>query len=200
MKRVNIKTIIEAPKVKRIVNYISRQKDNTSAGAIAEQKITQLMVESGLFSKIVSCSKDVDFIYGADIKITFKDEQGKGVSQYVDLTCNVHKECRWIKNPIGIFTDDIKEANVFSKKSGLKLGLKYSNKYFTYEKPVLVVYVSNPTMVGDDDILWIKDISKDIAYEYSRRMANGNIRKGFGKSISNFVFVDNNYQEKYLEE
>ena len=69
MKRVNIKTIIEAPKVKRIVNYISRQKDNTSAGAIAEQKITQLMVESGLFSKIVSCSKDVDFIYGADIKI-----------------------------------------------------------------------------------------------------------------------------------
>lgn len=200
MKRVNIKTIIDAGKVKRVINYINRQKDNTSAGVIAEQKITQLMVESNLFSKIISCSRDIDFIYGADIKITFKDEQGKGVSQYVDLTCNFHKECRWIKNPMGIFTDDIKEANVFSKKSGLKLGLKYSNKYFTYEKPVLVVYVYNPTMVSDDDILWIKDISKDIAYEYSRRMANGNIRKGFGKSISNFVFIDNDYEEKYLSE
>ena len=124
---------------------------------------------------ITPASKELDLLFGADFKVTYsslKDEEINNMSMHIDITANPTKKGMWIL-----------QENVFTMSNGITVhyGVKFSNRYFHYNKPVLIIVLSlpedtycNPIFTQEDVITAIykaEAISKFISYRINYKFA-----------------------------
>lgn len=170
-------------------------------GAVIEDNFIKAAMQASDTSNggivVQRTSKDVDYFYGADFKLTYKKTGMKhidGHSIYVDITCNPNKK--------GV---TLLQENFYTMSNGCKvsLGVKTENTHFYYYKPVLVIMLHS-----DWNIITFEEadlhaiffaaiktalyIANEMEFEYA-----GAIRVGGGKRASDKVAVKS--KGKYID-
>lgn len=141
---------------------------------------------------ITKASKELDLLFGADFKVTYnslRDEDVNNMSIHIDITSNPFKKGLWIL-----------QENVFTMSNGITVsyGVKFSNRYFYYNKPVVVFVLNlppdgffNPIFTQEDVITAIykaEEIAKFISYRINYKFAN-EWKYGGGKRASEIVYL-----------
>ena len=150
------------------------------------------LADNNDYIKVDTVSQDIDLFFGADFKLTFKDERDpiiNNLSLHVDITANPEK-----KNMEILYED------IFTMSNGIKvsLGVKRENRFFYYSKPVMVIFLKineNERLYPifkHNDIIGIffaaKTVGKYISYDMEYEFA-GEMKVGAGKRASEIVQV-----------
>ncbi len=123
------------------VEYSKSKIDNmkrgqTSLGDIIERNfVTAAMaVSNKQFLSIIRTNKDIDYIFGADLKVQYRTADIEGYSSFIDITTNPYKKhyTPWKEN-----------VYVMSNGCQVSIGYKLENSVFHYRKPVLVIVLHN---------------------------------------------------------
>lgn len=155
-------------------------------------KAATQLADKNDYLKVDTVSQDVDLFFGADFKFTYKDtlnETMNNLSMHVDITANPEK-----KN-MHILQEDV---YTMSNQIKVSFGVKYENRFFYYNKPVLVIFLHvDPTkplnpIFREEDMLAVffaaQSVCRYISYEIEYSFA-GEDKTGGGKRASEVVCV-----------
>lgn len=166
-------------------------------------KAATQLADNNAYIKVDTVSQDIDLFFGADFKLTFKDEHDpmiNNLSLHVDITANPEK-----KNM------ELLYENIFTMSNGIKvsLGVKRENRFFYYSKPVMVLFLN----VNEDERLYpvfkhtdiigaffaARTVGKYVSYDMEYRFG-GEEKVGAGKRASEIVQVKPRKQGRLSKE
>lgn len=160
------------------------------AGGRAEEFIrTALSGVDGV--RVTKTTPAFDNCYGADFKV-LQDCNGKPASVYVDIKLDTKFDTGvTYLSPTGTIVDDVKRAGKFPFSFGTAyFGIKsQQRRFFKYEKPVVVMYVSRFTPeIKDGEMNTLAFILSSI----NRILVD----KGYSYRVSQFVIPNYTYLNK----
>lgn len=146
------------------------------------------LADTNSYLKIDNVSKEFDYFFGGDFKLTYKDNNDdmvNNMSIYVDITTNKEK-----KNLITL----AKNAYTLSNGCTVSIGFKLKNNFFKYNKPVMILLLDADNAISpifkEEDIIAIFFMAlQHVKYlSYNKVFSfGGETKQGGGKRASELV-------------
>lgn len=151
-------------------------------------KVATGLADNNPFLKVDSVSQETDYFFGADFKLSYKDEHDDTVNNmsiFVDITTNASK-----KYMITL----VENGYTLSNGCTVSIGYKLRNNYFKYNKPVMVLLLNSSKATSpwfkEEDVLAIFFMAlQQVKYlSYTKTFSfNKEDKQGGGKRASELV-------------